>query len=1018
MKNSLVSNVEVPKKYLTILLITTLVVIGVVLIIGGFVILLRVISSQNSRIIILIALASSILTLIVPNLFRQNTIYSPPSFSGKNQTLKQQIFERELSRATDQYSVAHTLHSHLKENLKIDSLYIYLLDASNNQYIVSKNNDDLQTTDLYFKADSQLIHALSNHTNPILLNKSQFTKQISSTDWSRLAMLSADVIAPLRGQYSLVGFVVIGFDNHGSSMSESSLKYIDRICNQSTPAIERALQTANLEREISELKIINRVAQGVNITPAFDDILELVYAQTNQIIPCDDFIITLRNPTMSSQYHAFYLENNERDSSKENVSLPLKYGLPEQVLHSQKPIITDDYRTECLRNEIEPHAGEIYAWMSIPLTTGTETIGVISLGSRDPIQTYTNQHRNLLQAIADQTVGAIVKTRLIHETEQRTRQLAMLNEIGRGLTSTLEVNKLLNQILLNATEILNSQAGSLFMVDEHTGDLVFEVTAGPVANNLIGKRLLPGTGIVGHAVETGRPIIANDVHQSLDWSDDIDKQTGFMTRDLLVVPMQVKEKIIGIIEVINKEDGSKFDDEDQEILSTFASQAAIAVENARLYTQTDKALSSRVEELSVMQRIDRELNTSLDLERVLNITLEWSIRQSDADAGFLALIDNDRGSEKTEFRISISQGYEQAINIDEFLSLENEVKEFPLKVNSVNPPNHSQVLQSTEPEHQQHTLFAPSIILPNGKDQIVISIQRRNETIGLLVLESYKSAAFTEETIAFLSRLGDHASIAISNAQLYADLQAANKAKSDFVSLVSHEMKTPMTSIKGYADLLVKGAVGPINDAQVNFLNTIRSNVDRMSTLVSDLADVSRIEAGRLRLEFSNVVVMDVIKEIVRSAQAQIDERDQKLLLYIPENLPPVWADYNRLMQVMANLVNNASKYTPENGTLTISAEIVEYVPELLMDGVSRVVRIDVSDTGYGISEEDKKKIFQKFFRSEDHNIRETSGTGLGLNITRHLVEMQAGKIWFDSVLGEGTRFSFTIPVSTSNDST
>jgi len=116
----------------------------------------------------------------------------------------------------------------------------------------------------------------------------------------------------------------------------------------------------------------------------------------------------------------------------------------------------------------------------------------------------------------------------------------------------------------------------------------------------------------------------------------------------------------------------------------------------------------------------------------------------------------------------------------------------------------------------------------------------------------------------------------------------------------------------------------------------------------------------------------------------------------------------------MANLVSNASKYTPENGKLTISAEIVDIEPDFL-GGVSQGIRIEVIDTGYGISQEDQKKIFQKFFRSEDHHIRESSGTGLGLNITRHLVEMQAGEIWFESVIGEGTKFSFTIPISTSN---
>ena len=302
---------------------------------------------------------------------------------------------------------------------------------------------------------------------------------------------------------------------------------------------------------------------------------------------------------------------------KRMYPLPRGFGLEEEVIHSQRSLRTDDYYQECISRQVQSDSREIYAWIGVPLNAGADTIGAISLGCRDPMQAYTMHQVNLLQSIADQAAGAIIKTRLIQVTEQRAKQLNMLNEISRSLTSTLEIKPLLDQILKSATEILNCDAGSLFMIDESSGELVFEVTAGPVADNLVGMRLPPGTGIVGRSVDNAQPIIANDVQHFENWSDSTDKQTGFVTRDLLVVPMQVKDKIIGVIEIINKKDGSPFTSDDQELLATFASQAAIAIDNARLYTQTDQALSARVEELSVMQRIDRELNASLELERVI-----------------------------------------------------------------------------------------------------------------------------------------------------------------------------------------------------------------------------------------------------------------------------------------------------------------------------------------------------------------------------------------------------------------
>ncbi|HEY5671514.1 MAG TPA: GAF domain-containing sensor histidine kinase, partial [Anaerolineales bacterium] len=302
------------------------------------------------------------------------------------------------------------------------------------------------------------------------------------------------------------------------------------------------------------------------------------------------------------------------------------------------------------------------------------------------------------------------------------------------------------------------------------------------------------------------------------------------------------------------------------------------------------------------------------------------------------------------------------------------------------------------------------ILLSRGKSQVVVPIRRTSDVIGIILLESEHTNAYQEEIIAFLSRLSDHAAIAISNAQLYADLQAANIAKSDFVSLVSHELKTPMTSIRGYTDLLAQGAVGPINEVQTNFLNTIRSNVHRMATLVSDLADISRIEAGRMRLEFSSIDLSELIEEVVRTQQGQIDEKEQTLKMQIASGLPAVWGDHNRITQILVNLLSNATKYTPQGGVITLSAERTNY----LQDGTAlpEVVCVSVQDSGYGISPKEQKQIFQKFFRSEDENIRESPGTGLGLNITRHLVEMQGGQIWFESELSKGTTFHFTIPIA------
>jgi signal transduction histidine kinase len=245
---------------------------------------------------------------------------------------------------------------------------------------------------------------------------------------------------------------------------------------------------------------------------------------------------------------------------------------------------------------------------------------------------------------------------------------------------------------------------------------------------------------------------------------------------------------------------------------------------------------------------------------------------------------------------------------------------------------------------------------------------------------------------------------------LYAEVQEANLAKTEFVSLVSHELKTPMTSIKGYTDLLLGGAVGSVSEAQANFLHTIRTNVNRMDDLVSDLADVSRIEAGRLRLDFEAVAVGDVVEDVLHTTQREIETQNLDLEVRVPDDLPRVWGDRTRLVQVLTNLLSNAYKYTPNGGSITMQARQTpnQWDP----NGAPEVVHISIADTGIGIKSEEQVHIFQKFFRCEDPRVREVPGTGLGLNITKYLVEMQGGKIWFESELDQGTTFHITVPVS------
>jgi signal transduction histidine kinase len=378
---------------------------------------------------------------------------------------------------------------------------------------------------------------------------------------------------------------------------------------------------------------------------------------------------------------------------------------------------------------------------------------------------------------------------------------------------------------------------------------------------------------------------------------------------------------------------------------------------------TDRALAARLEELTTLQQIDRELNASLDVERVLDLTLSWAVRAIEAGRGTMNIVDEDGACHTVS-----CAGDEGA------------------------PGPEVDVVQMAVASQE------PVVV---GDTRMLIPVRYEDRTIGLLDLWSEEGVPFRPDQVEFAGRLADHAAGAIENARLYEQVQQADRAKSEFVSFVAHELRTPMTSIRGYADMLKKGMMGPLASDQEEFIDTISRNAERMQVLVSDLQDISRIETRQLRLEMKPTDLTEALKSALQSIQAQIEARSQRLSLDVPEYLPPVYADPARLAQILINLLSNANKYTPKGGRIGVRAWLQE-----------GQVHCAVSDTGVGISPEDQAQLFTKFFRSEDPAVREMNGTGLGLCIVKSLVELQGGEIEFESRRGEGTTFLFTLPIS------
>ncbi|GAB4160167.1 MAG: hypothetical protein Fur0021_31780 [Candidatus Promineifilaceae bacterium] len=571
---------------------------------------------------------------------------------------------------------------------------------------------------------------------------------------------------------------------------------------------------------------------------------------------------------------------------------------------------------------------------------------------------------------------------MVATDDNQQAYLAALYEVSAQLGATLDLTELLHLVMDSIIKLTGAERGFLMLRNEITGALEAAVARNVDQETIAGNAMQISRTIVTRAAESGQAILTDNAQEDHRFSAH-QSVIGYQLRSIMCAPLRARGRIIGVAYVDNRLFSGVFSQRDLDLLVAFINQAAVAIDNARLFTQTDQALARRVEELTIFQQIDQELNRSLDLNRVLSLALDWAIKLTESDSGSIGLlVEEEEGS------------YVRL--------LPNPHKpDSPPRQVPASHPIVAELLQTENCVHRQHLSPVEAIDGTPAAAQLAVPIKREGRVIGLISLESQQSNTYKDEDIAFVTRLADRGAVAIENARLYEALQAADKAKTDFISVVTHELRLPMTSIKGYTDLVQKELVGPLTQQQKEFLEVVQRNVARMSVLIDDLSDINRIESKRMRFEFSQFDVRQVVKDVLATMRERLETKQQTVHLQLPADLPLVYADRTRINQVLTNLLSNANKYTPPQGEITIQAT-----------ALASHVQLSVVDNGLGIAPEDQARLFTQFFRSADTQVREQPGWGLGLSIVKMIVEAQGGEINFQSVYRQGSTFTFTIPIA------
>ncbi len=922
-------------------------------------------------------------------------------------------FARDVAVSQDFTEILSLYISRVQRALNARAVFVFLPNDEGSEFVAHALSQP--QTEVRFETRSDLIELLKRQSVPIRISQATAWQPELIAERGRLNILKAHLLASLRGsrsQAGLNGFVVVGPPQTGLAVySYEEIRFLENITNQMAISVERSRVVESLERRVNELDVLSQVSQAVNFAVEFDDLLELISNQTQRLIEVSHFYIVLRDTATNQMYYAFFLEADERLRDQENRRWNMGNDLFASILENGQPERHDDYNTTVKIQNLNSRgiSEDVRAWMGVPLVAGQSYLGVVAVATTLAGYTYTDEQLKVFRDIGSLAATSLDKARLFEETNQRARQLRALNKISQQLQAERNVERLLELITSSAVEILEAEAGSLLLTveDDLTSrpgrkrDLEFQVVIGGSGADLIGKRVPAGQGLVGEVAALRKPVIVNNTHEDERWQGEVSSDTEFSTNAVLAVPLMANNDVIGVLEVLNKQDGGLYVKEDADVLETFAGQAAIILENARLFQKTDEQLDKQVRELETLERIDTELNRALDMRRVAEITVKWAIANSGASAGLLGLVNTD--FEPPYLDILAIYGYD-----DDDYPEGADGLHWPLDRGIVN-----RVLRTKRADAQPDTAIDPDYVasLRGGSSQITVPMLAGGEIIAILLIEKYGEPRLNILDQAFVQRLADHAAIALENARLYSELSQASKLQSRMMGVGAHELNNALTPVKAWSDFLLNGAFGEVNEQQKNSLGVIKSNVGRAELIISDLRDFAKMRANELLIKPEPIHFRNVVVETLRPFTSQIEEKDQTLDNSVSEDLPLVNGDFNRLIQVMTNFVSNANKYSPNGATITLNA-VVERDRVVKGEVQGDFLHVTVADDGIGISKEDQKQMFQPYFRSTNEEAQEQPGTGLGMSLTREIILKHGGDVWVESELGDGSTFHFTIPLA------
>jgi signal transduction histidine kinase len=769
------------------------------------------------------------------------------------------------------------------------------------------------------------------------------------------------------------------------------------IVNQISDIIYISKTIKNLERKVKNISSISEISKEIstyNLNHLLKLIVKIVLKRINAVSAS---IMLLENDVLKTKYAqgtGIRKEYNE-------IIFNLGEGAAGLVAQTGKILFIENKLKDNRYLDVGSKTYTKNSYLGLPILFKNKVLGVLNIDFRSSNE-LTDESIEFLKILTTSAAISIRNNHLYESSIRRIKRLSAIYEITKTISATLDLEKVLDVIVLKIMKIINANICSVYLLNKEKTHLI------PKSVYNLSGISINSSGIEVKNSISGRALIGKEVIYCRDLSQEeyIDKDFAIKQKlkSLISVPLVIEDHSIGVINIYSRKIKTYSYDEFN-FLRSFADQAAIAIEKAILY----RHIKTEKEKLTNILKISHEISSTLEFNKLLQIILKRSVELTNADAGVLLIIENNK------LKVYDSIGHNK-----------KKMKQFILKLDEgitgyVAKHGISQIINDVSKDKRYVK------VLPNQKSEAAYPIIILNKVFGVLNLDSKNINNF-EKYKNSLELLMDRISVAIENSWLHKEsenfnlklkeevkiatrnLIEANKRlvkmdaiKTDFISNVSHELRTPLTSIMGYSKLLHTEKLGSINDVQKNSINVIIEESERLTRLINDILDLSKLEKGKIDLNLKEIDINEVISEVIQT-MCTISEDKCIRIEFKANNLPKIYVDRDKVKQILNNLLSNALKFTDTHGNVTIRSH-----------NRKNLIEIEIIDTGIGIEKEQIPKLFDKFYQVDPSLSKITSGTGLGLSIALHLVNLHKGNIFVKSEVGKGSNFTFTLDKNLKN---